>query len=348
MNTLSTFFVFFGKRIDSLPLKVTTTDMDQINLNDEFIKALHEKIPRKTDLINIILEVLRIEKEPASRRLNGRVQFSIYEMGLLAQKLNISLDSLLHRNQKCQWVSFMLPSLLGVTLIDELCDAIELQLGQMSEIAREPSQYSNIFNTLPLQFYINYPYLLKFMFYKWGHYFIGTDEFNDFSQWQLPERITKIRKMLESIQDNISQVLYIWDDTLVWTLAGEINFFYKMNAINLKDRDNIKKDLKDMLAQLEKNIKGNPNSSFRNIDFYVSNIGVGCTSWCISSNTRCLSSLSTNFAFSRPDSSYESYRRLKEWLDSFRNISVLISGSGELERRSFFQKQNKIIEVFLN
>lgn len=78
----------------------TSRAVKRINLHDEFIAALHEKVPKRSELVIRISDLLCIEKESASRRLNGRVSFSIREMGILASELGISIDGLLRKGRE--------------------------------------------------------------------------------------------------------------------------------------------------------------------------------------------------------------------------------------------------------
>ena len=323
--------------------------MDKINLHDELIAALYDKIPKRADLVNKVSEILRIEKEPAYRRLNGKVQFSVQEMGLLANSLNISLDALLRKEMGYQWIPFILDSPMQVKSIEILVDFQESCLIQMRDIMQGPSEYASVFNSIPLEFYIFHPYLMKFMYFKWGYYFVGTDEFNDFAHWELPERFIALKDLTESIISEMTSVVYIWDDALIWTLVKEIEFFYKMHVISVEDKDLIKNDLKNQLTTLEKYIKGVhiPKYTSANVSFYVSSISTGVTSWCLSSGSQSISHFKTHFTRSPITNDYDCFVKIKEWIDSLKNISLLLSRSGQLERRLYFKKQHEIIDLVL-
>lgn len=323
--------------------------MNKINLHDEFLTILREKIPNKKQLVDIISDVLRIEKEPASRRLNGKVLFSVQEMGILANELGILLDSLLHKNKRYQWIPFLLESPMSVKSIDELSVLMESNLLHMKSIIEDPSEYGSIFHSLPIELYIHHPYLMKFMFFKWGNYFVGTEEFNNFAQWKVPERLIQLKEITNYLSKKIEDVLYIWDESLIWSLTREINYLYKMQAISNEDKELIKSDLKDLLTQLEKNLKNNLllTTEKQNVSFYVSHINVGTTSLYLSSGKKHISFLQSSFSASQTNDSYEHFSNVKSWVNSFKNISALISGSGSLKRRSFFLEQHKIIDMFL-
>lgn len=323
--------------------------MNKINLHDAFIKSLHDKIPNKKFLVDRISDILNIEKEPASRRINGKVLFSVQEMGIVAKELGIVIDSLLHQEVKYQWVPILLGAPMSVGNMSDLTCIIENTLSCMLRISQKPTTFGTIFHTLPIELFCDYPYLTKFMFFRWGYYFVGIEEFDDFSGWELPTELMHFTSKINRINVNVQKSLYIWDESLIWTFVREVNYLRKLHIINEKDTTNIREELKYMLDQLEKCLKLNsyPTVMGEEVRFYFSNVNVGITSLYFSSDDQYLSTLQTSFSFSRLDESYENFRNIKSWVDSFKNISTLISGSGSLERRQFFRRQHRIIDLFL-
>ena len=324
--------------------------MNVLNLHEEFVKELNERIPQRSELISKISDILHIERESASRRLSEKVQFSVREMGIVSRELEISLDSLLYQNTPYHWIPLILESPLGSRNLKSLCSLMESTLAVMDEVIQEsPTEYGSIINALPLEYYIEYPYLRKFMFFKWGQYCIGTDDYNDFSTWELPDFFVQLNKEIKPLVNAIHHVMYIWDESLIWTLVGEINYFRKMNVISIEDMELIKNDLKELLVRLEKHLKGTLELDMhpQNLSFYISNINLGLTGWYLFSEEKKLSAINSHFVFSASNNSQQGHIRLKNWINSFKNISVLISGSGELERRLFFAKQHNIIDSFL-
>ena len=324
--------------------------MNTLNLHEEFVKELSKRVPKRSELISEISDLLHLEREPISRRLSQKVQFSIREMGIIARELEISLDSMLYENTPYYWAPLILESPLGSRNLEPLCGLMENTLTMMDEIVQQgPTEYGSIINTLPLEYYIEYPSLRKFMFFKWGQYCIGTDDYNDFSTWELPDRIIQLKEIIKPLVNGIYHTMYIWDESLIWTLVGELNYFRKMNIISVEDMKLIKNELKELLIRLEKHLKGTLNFDMhpQNLSFYISNINLGVTCWYMSSEEKKLSSFNSHFIFSANNDSEQGHLRLKDWINSFKNISVLISGSGELERRLFFAKQHNIIDNFL-
>ncbi|MCC8095284.1 MAG: hypothetical protein LIP05_07980 [Tannerellaceae bacterium] len=81
--------------------------------------------------MNLISEILCIEKEPASRRLSGKVLFTIREMGLLADVFTISIDQLRSEDDQL-WMPLGLNSpMQKVPSIEALSGLIETNFEHM-------------------------------------------------------------------------------------------------------------------------------------------------------------------------------------------------------------------------
>ena len=321
--------------------------MKKRDLHDEFIDELGNRIPKRADLISRASDILRLEKESIYRRMAGKVNFSIREMGILAKELHISLDSLLYREEDTQWFPFILGIPLKFHSINALCDMVDLNLKRIGNISRAgPCETGKVYHTLPLELFIHFPLIMKFMFFKWGNYFVNSEEFNNFSRWELPDRLSTITEKYHDI-NNFQKAFYIWDNSLIWALSKEIDNFYRMHIITPQEKEEIKNDLKSLLLKLEKTLNGTfiPNIPLGpQIAFYVSSIPMGFTSCYYQSETQRLATLQTNFSFSLLENSKENLDKVKEWIKSFRNISTLLSESGRIERRLFFEAQYKIID----
>ena len=301
----------------------------KFDLHNRFIKALLERVPKKTELADRIADMLGIEKESAYRRLTGKVNFSLCEAGVIAKNLGISIDEMLQQDEKRMWIPFMFQYPLMVNSMDELFDVIDVQMNLFSDIVRDresPISMGCIYNTLPLEFYLYSPVLTKFMFFRWGYYFLGKDEFSDYSSWQLPERTSSILPCLKELF-MLDSNFYIWDEAIIWTLAKEVANMHRMHIIKDEEKQEIKFWLKDMLDKLEQTLNANYTPTVgvaREAEFYVCPIHLGFTCHYAESAGRHRVIFQTNFTFSVVDNHYEtpSLQRLKEWVNSFRKIST--------------------------
>lgn len=322
--------------------------MKSPNLHDEFLNALHYKIPRKSDLTNTVSDILHIEKDSAYRRLSGKVNFSIREVGAISERLDISLDNLMDSAGNYMWFPLALENPM-LSSIDLLFYKTDETLRQISEITTKPAVSGNIYNSIPLEFYISSPVLTKFMFFKWGHYFVGTKEYNDFSRWELPPQLSDLQKKVWEAA-RFDSIYYIWDDAIIWAHLNEVAYLYKMRIITAAEKNQIREAVGEMLRRLEDMLNGNYDPAFcpnPHMDFYVSSRSTGFTFNYYTSESQSLCFFQTNFSHCIIEGGHESFNKLKTWIDSFKAVSTLLSKSGRVERRIFFDTQHKLVDLIL-
>ena len=323
--------------------------MKTLDLQEEFINALSVKIPKKADLENKISDILRIEKDSAYRRLSGKVNFSIREMGVLAKEFGISLDCLLRNNMEYLWVPLLLEQPQTQMSMDSLCDVMEAGVDVLSKITEEPTEAGCLYNSLPPEFFVHFPTLAKFMFFKWGHYFIGTEEFHNFSKWEIPERVLvymdKLKKGFE-----FEKMYYIWDNSLIWNVSWELDSLCKMHIVTQEEKNTIKEELKELLKRIEGFLNGNYVPHMRlpeDVDFFVSTVSMGFIACYYDSKERHSVSFRTSFSFAVVDDCDDSFYKMKEWIDSLKRMSTMLSKGGRIERRLFFETQFNTIDHIL-
>lgn len=324
--------------------------MRRIDLQESFIRAMSDKISSKAELTDRIADILRIERESAYRRLAGKVNFSINEMGLLASQFGISVDRLLRKDDPdLLWIPFMLENPMQARSFDNLCDMMDLSLNVLEQMASHPCDSGHVYTSVPMEFFVFFPTLARFMFFKWGHHFVGTEEFNDFSNWKIPPRLTNIQERIVRCS-NIKSTYYIWDMGLIMNMAWEIDYFSRMHIITPEEKNIIRLELKELLKNLERFLDGMfiPDIPLcPEMDFYVSLISLGFTVSSHASPNSHLVYFATPFSFSVIDDSRESYLKIRGWIDSLKNISTMLSRSGRVERKIFFDTQYKIIDQVL-
>ena len=316
------------------------------DLHNKFIEALKLKIPSKNKLVSVITDALRIERESAYRRLNGRVLFTVQEVGLLAAKLNISLDSLLHSDKAFTSMPFKIHSPLQASSLNDLADLmLESHLSVISRMCEKNAEMGVVFDSLPIELCIPHTNLCKFMYFKWGHYFVGTNEFSEFKNWQLPPRIVQHNTELLEKYKKYKRIFYIWDIPVIWNLTKDIKYFHSIHVLDSDDVECIKADLHEMLYRIEEIARGVRKEPLEegNVCFYISNVNIGTYySYHLTEDDFCCF-FKSYFIQSVVSDDYTIFTNLRNLINSMKTVSTLISGSGEKERKLFFEEQHKII-----
>lgn len=310
-----------------------------MDLLNNFINSLHEKIKKRSELVLYIAEVLCIEREPANRRLSGRVPFTVQEVGKLSQKLGISLDYLM-QDKKTNALPNLKMKIPMSGHLEDLITYLEYETRKLEKVSLEPVEFGTAFSSIPLEYFVLYPHLEKFMFYKWVYFQAGSNEYDNYSLWEIPERLKNANQQLIAINTNIKKRLYIWDPVTIWSLAKEIKYFKNIHAINDQDIDYIKADLHKMMDYIENQAKTRGTQSDNNIEIYVSFINHGLNFSYFKTENNFHVTFESHFMGLEHSDSRASYIYIQEWITSMKKISTLISGSGAVERRLFFEEQH--------
>ncbi len=317
-------------------------------LSNKFINALQQKISKRSRLVSFISETLEIERESASRRLNKSVNFTIEEMGVLALKLGISLDGLLYSNgEHFHFPSFVMHSPMMLESINSLVLKIESDLESIGRIIlNEPAEYGAIFTYPPLEFLLPYNFLLKFTYFKWGYYYTNSSCFDNYSTWEIPQKLLKMNEKLVDIISKLEKAFYIWDNCAIWSFVNDIIYFASIGSLNNDDVKHIKVELHNMLYRFEETLKNSTAlKGPKEVDVYIADVNLGAGfSYLLSENNWC-SSFYTYFIGADFSDDYSTTIQLRNWMNSMRRVCTLISGSGVRERKNFFNQQHKIVNI---
>ncbi len=319
----------------------------QNHLLDNFIRALHRKIGKRSELVYFISETLNIERKAASRRLNKKVHFGIDEMEILSVKTGISIDSLMSSKKN---PPFTLCSPMSINSMNILIEDIKKRLDNLNNLSGDDIECGSIFTFPPIEFLIPYKNLLKLAYFKWGYFHINSTEFSDFSSWNIPDKLFALNADITDAHSRLSHICYIWDPVCIWSLAKDINFFLSTNILDSKHAELLKNDLHTMLNDMEK-LAGNGTYSYYNkqkkIEFFVSSIFLGGNFIYYVTNNKEYSAYRTSFLSSDKLNDIDQGVQVKAWIDSMKKISTPITQCGIKERKIFFNEQHAIVDTLI-
>ena len=134
----------------------------------------------------------------------------------------------------------------------------------------------------------------------------------------------------------------------VWvfqSVVKEIKYFAGLNLISTSDVMYLKNELQQLLTDLEHlSIKGEFNEGHE-LYIYLSNIDFEATYSYVSRKDYQISLFRVYSINSMDSQSPQICQIQKNWIQSLKRHSTLISGSGEAQRIAFIEKQRNIIDV---
>lgn len=320
--------------------------MQKINLLEKFTSVLLQQLPKRYELVAEIADLLKIERESASRRLSGKVQFTVQEIGILASRFGISLDNLL--NERFNAIHFEMNVPLKADSFEPVINQLSKFLHNQSTLDEDSLELGTVFDSFPVEFYMKYPYLNKFMYFKWGHQFTRSNEFYDFSSWEVPSNIIQCQNELERVYKKYQTVYYIWDKAVVWNLIADLAYYKRLHVISEEDTLLIKEDIHEMLYHIESIARGVCDGKKRMRDgkttLYIPNTHIGMYYSYYASPVNGFCFFKSNFIQSSISSDYVTVKKVQDWFRNMTKVSTLITESGELDRRLFFARQHKIVD----
>jgi len=320
-----------------------------MNTNDTqelFVEALSKRIPKKSKLADFIAETLCIEKESAYRRLRGDVSFTLREAGLIAGKMNLSFDGIVRYTKPKVSRAVVMNMDIDYDMINNGYESIENAVVFLQSLTVQPySEFGAALSTITLSLYAPYNLLARFFTFKYYRIYGGKHSNIPFSQTAISERGVQLMQQIGYDVRNISYTYYIWNQSIISEIIEDIRYYTSIHAITMEEKLAIKAELFHFLDDLEKVVGNGAHLETGNkVEFYLSNINIRNTysyMWC----ENFYLSMITTFVISAMVSVEESTLiKTRNWIDSLKVSSTLISGVSTIARIQFFEKQRELVD----
>ena len=138
---------------------------------------------------------------------------------------------------------------------------------------------------------------------------------------------------------------YIWDNTIFQHLINDIQYFYSIHLMSDEAKEEIKNELFLLADELEELATKGKTDDGGKVRIYVSHINFEATYSYVETNNIQLSLIRVYSINSLTPIDAGIFRSLKEWIQSLKKFSTLISESGEMQRIQFFKQQREIIDT---
>ena len=166
-----------------------------------------------------------------------------------------------------------------------------------------------------------------------------------FDELEIPAKLQDIQKDFVNAAEQIHSTSFIWDSNIFSHIVNDLEYFSSIQLISDKARQEIKEELLLLLDELENLARKGKFESDNEVNIYISNINFEATYSYVESSNVHLSMIRVYAINSITTQDIEMCKSLKEWIQSLKKFSTLISVSGEMQRIQFFQKQREIIDT---
>lgn len=313
-------------------------------LNTGLVNAVKEKLPSKDNLANALMDILYIGKEAIYRRLRGEVPFTLAEAAVISRKLGISLDKMIG-------VSFRDNAVFDMNIVssekpfEAYYSILEKQVDLFRSVKEdETSEIGTSSNIIPQTLSLKYNMLSKFRLFKWM-YQNENIKCKHFEEMEIPQKMVEKQKEYSDLVSHIHSVDYIWDNMIFSHLVNDIQYFCSIHLITDEDKDLLKKELFLLIDEMEELSACGKSKAGNDVKIYISNINFEATYSYLDTSSTQLSLIRIYSINSITTQDQEMFRGLKEWIQSLKKFSTLISESGEMQRIQFFKQQREIIST---
>ncbi|MDR2118390.1 MAG: hypothetical protein LBP25_02480 [Tannerellaceae bacterium] len=313
-------------------------------LNSDLIEAIRRSLPPKTNVTNVLMDVLDIGKEAVYRRLRSEVPFTFAEASRIARSLGISLDRItsVHTEDIAVFNLYMMHS---EDPFETYYRSAEDFLHNCAAVQGDPSaEWYTASCSIPHAFCMEYEYLAKFLLYKWLYQQDRIENGRYYADLEIPEKIRKVQLDCAEETRSVASSGFIWDEIVFLSLVNDILYFHEINLITDAEKGRLKEELLSMMDMLENLAAKGEYENGNRIYFYISHINFEATYGYLSTEAVKLSLIrlyAINMIYSADPNVFE-YQ--KNWILSLKKYSTLISVSGERQRIRFFEKQRLLID----
>ncbi len=313
-------------------------------LYENFIGAVKNSIPRNKKVSAVLTDILKIEKEAVYRRLRMEVPFTFTEIAKVAQHLDISMDDIIdskpakNRPLYLKFLDYSDPMALGEAVLENL-------LGLVKQLkAASDSEISFSCSTLPALLYLNYEKIARFYLFKWSYLYGETVGVKRFDELEIPLRLSQIQQEIVNESRYIRTTNYIADSMLFSSLVHDIQYFMSIHLISEEDVRLLKAEIDRFIDDTEMLAANGRYGETRNtVNFYVSNINFETSYICAETPDMHIGMIKTFILNVVSSQDNQTFQGIKNWLQSLKRVSTLISQSGEQQRILYFARQRDLV-----
>ena len=314
-------------------------DQAQNNL----IAIIRAKVPQENKLATYLADKLVLGKESVYRRLRGEIPFTFAEIATLSLDLGFSVDNIIGIKKSGN-------ALFNIHMLQST-ECLSIYKNKMSEYGKlfrkmSDDPHSEAFvsvNSLPYYFHIKYENLSRFRIYKFLHQSQKIGVNDKFADFKLPDVILETHQQFNQDIQRIPNITIIMDNNIFWSAAKDIEYFFRRGLLNEDDLRLLQGELLDIVDMLEEMATKGVSRSGSKVSIYYSSVDLEASYLQFESGDWSFAQVRV-FSISAIDSYDERLCKIqKKWIESLKKYSVLISGSGEIQRFEYMNKQRGYI-----
>jgi len=311
---------------------------------ENFMSALTTKFPRRAELSNKLLDILPISKEALYRRLRGDVPFTFQEIGVIADKVGISLDNVVGLvSPKSRPFYLKLTNYAKPLEIDYFM--AEEYINLLKEIKDEPdTEFAMAARMLPDALHLHFDHLSRFYLFKWLSQYDSTKKIQHYKEVSATDRILELMHDMADQYKYFKNAFYIFDRMFIQNYVNDIKYYEETRLIEKDDIKLLKEDIFNFMDYIENIAFRGVNEEGNKVSIFISNVNFDAGFSYIDSPKYKLSLVRSFTLYDLASMDAFTQDHVKIWMHSLLRTSTQISESGEIQRIKFFNEQRRIVE----
>jgi hypothetical protein len=319
----------------------------------KFFQSLKSNIPSHASLVEEVAQALDVSTDSAYRRIRGEKLLDLDELGKLSRKFNISLDSLFSLNSN----SILFKGSLHNPEEDSFMNWMEDVLAQLNLVNSFSKRHVYfLVKDMPPFHHYYHPLLAGFKFFFWRKSILDEENLkheifdlrtNHFAPYQeITQKILRVYNRVPTSE--------IWNEEGVTTTLRQIEVYHDMGLIAssaitiqlyqcvLEVIDHLEK----MAENGKKSILGqSPAADSAEYRLYLNEIVLGDNTFMAQIGDTKVTYLNHSVLYFVGSMDQKFNEGMFRNLENLMKKSTLISGTGEKERKQFFNKLRKKVQA---
>lgn len=314
----------------------------------DFIKIIKESMPGNQNLAFFLMDILPIGREAVYRRIRGEVPFTMPEMAIIADRLNLSIDNLID-NKNINKIPFNLDLINDSFSLNGFVEILERQKFHLESFQKNKHiSLKAAFNSIPYSFLLEYSTITKFQIYKYIYQVSPSPNIGTLSDYKISNEINTMQREWLKAMRKLDSFQYILDKRLFIYVAEDIAQFYRMKLISAEEKELLKDEILIFLSDLEEMaVTGISKMTGKQIEIFLSHIHFDTSYIYYESEDMEIAHFRLFTINGIRSNNNKICEKQKKILESLLHSSTRITLSNALFRKQFFKDQHKEISKIL-
>ncbi|WP_080903962.1 hypothetical protein [Parabacteroides sp. Marseille-P3160] len=314
-------------------------------LNEKLIASIRESLPEGENLAQNLMDVLCIGKEAIYRRIRGDVPFTFDEVSTLSSKIGFSIDEIVGLSNSGSGL-YELDLVEPENLIDRYAEKLDRQVKILKKMRKASQSMINFaINSLPDVFALAHDNIARFRLYHWLYQNKTRVNSFAFKDLVLSPEVIALQKQYTTDIRSMSRACFIMDRNVFISFLHEIDYFYRLKLLTKEEVEILKKEMITMLNDLEDlAVAGVYPNTGSEVHMYISNVDLESSFSLYEYNNTGYAYLKVSTVEGVESRNPLVCKKQKQWIESIRKYSVLISQSGEVQRMEYFNTQRDFVD----